>query len=344
MFKNSLLLFFLSFSCVIQSSNHEDYNSDSDRSTSSRQSVRSTSPATPAISYKVTTSSTTRPTLTAEQLQAIKKRQMAVISSQPAKIKIGTASTVYSQLYQQVIYDARVHKGISFDEFAKKFSEQIEHFIQQSQGSNIVEPSRQDFFYDKISKNPISRSIDNYEIVGEMPDPEFKDTLFYVDSACKSLQGLTKNYIDMNFSQVRAKCIQPGLTSAISQEVWKPCICGVQLHRSCFKQCRHNGVTSCVNPYCQKPAGGLSHYSSNWTPATYARALEKPPIVPLDQIKEDACPVCLKSLVPTTIETATVAVAGGEKGSVVSSTKLKKRKRNKNCGSTNLQLETGAHE
>jgi hypothetical protein len=272
----------------------EDY--DSDDSQSSPSSLRAALPKVPAVSYDLTTSSVTKPVVKADELQAIKERQMAVVASEPKKTAIGTVATIYTQLGQHYIYGAQVYKKIAFDEFFKQFPDEIQGFMQQTQVVSSLHKDLSDDLYDWIESSESRTEFGQYKIIGEMPSRDgFRENLFDVDFAKKNLEALTKNYIDHNYAQVREKCVKKGLATTTSQEVWSPCICGVQLHRSCFKQCNQNNVSSCVNPYCQTPQINPNSPTS-WTPAIYKRAFKRPPVVEALRVKDESCSICQEPL------------------------------------------------
>jgi hypothetical protein len=285
----------------------EDYDSHNE-DFSSATSVHQVIPAAPAINYAVTTTSRT---LTAEQLQAIRERQMATLASEPKKTAIGTAWTFHCRLAQQSIYEGKVYKKIPFDEFARQYNDEVEDFTQRVRMESVLDEDFTNELYDNITANPGQKEFSTYKIVGEMPSTDgFREGLFNLDFAREYLQELIHSYIDRNHAQVREKCLKKGLAPTISKEVWSPCRdCDQQMHRSCVKLCFQNDVDFCSGAYCPGSADRSGSTPGNWTPALYKKIFKKPPVVPVSKIKNENCPICYENLLPPSIVAAIAATA-----------------------------------
>ena len=276
------------------------YSEQSSPSSSSSQSSASSSPvllATPSLK-----------SLTPKQLQAMRARQVAVVAAEQKKVEIGTVDVLLGQIDQLFIYKDGLYKGIGLRDFFNSYPDVINAFKEDAQYFYALSGVTVDTIHDILTRDGQKREITlkkqltgeltHYKIVGTMPtSSDFKDNLFNINQAQADVLDYVYNYIDINYSDVRKSCTGLGLPKTVSQEVWRPGCCDLQMHRSCFKQCQHNMIKSCINPFCKKTEDG-QYCRTEWTPDFYKQALLNTPTVNKKRIRDIQCPVCIEPLKP----------------------------------------------
>jgi hypothetical protein len=276
---------------------------------SEQSSSRSSSTESSASSSPVLLASPSLKSLTPKQLQAMRARQAAVVAAEQKKVEIGTVDVLLGQIDQLFIYKDGLYKGIGLRDFFNNYPDVINAFKEDAQYSYALPGVTVDSIHDVLTRDDQKREITlkkkltgeltHYKILGTMPTCSgFKDNLFNINQAQEDVLDYVYNYIDSNYSDVRKSCTGLGLPNTVSQEVWRPGCCDVQIHRSCFKQCQHNMVKSCINPFCKKTEEG-QYCRTAWTPDFYKQALDKAPIVNKKRIRDVQCPVCIEPLKPT---------------------------------------------
>ncbi len=336
MLKNFMMISSLIFSFELLQASCYDADSDDDslstqgaaraqlyqNSTSAASSVINLGAATAQNQgYAIGSSSSSAQTfsqrisLTSVQLQAMRRKQAAAVAVESQRIGVGTIATLHSQIDQFFIYQGKSYRAIGFDVFHKKFSDTVTFLKQEAQVDSSLSESDINKIYTGLKDNPTQRDIRKFRVLGDMPSSaEFQDNLFNIDQAKRIVLTAVREYIDENYAQVRRECIGSGLATTTSKDVWRPGCCDVQMHRSCFKQCQHNDVAHCINPFCQIGEDGRP-YSLNWTSAFYAEVLEKNKALKSTKIRDMDCPVCMEPLKPV------IAEAGQSSNSAQGNTK-----------------------
>jgi len=254
------------------------------------------------------TSSAERQLLTSTQLQEIRARQVATIAAEPKNVEIGTIDALLSKIDQLFVYQDGLYKGVGLRDFYEKYPHVIESFQQDAQYSYALP---YDIFHkicESLKDEPEKRDLNihkatgelvRYKIVGIMPSgQDGGDRLFKINRVQRDALNYVQEYIDNNYADVHRTCTGLGLATTTSHEVWAPCRCDVQMHRSCFKQAQHNMVSSCINPFCQKTPSN-TYCRAAWTPEFYSQAIANPPIVKKAKVRDIACPVCSEELKPS---------------------------------------------
>ncbi|MGZ6255200.1 MAG: hypothetical protein ACXWL5_04390 [Candidatus Chromulinivorax sp.] len=245
--------------------------------------------------------------LTQEELEALKEKQQAILASEPSFKEIGTYHTLHGKIAKRMIYDNLKYKKIFLVDFYQKFSDLIRSFIQVAAAEDDVRLSYQDEskVYRALQQNAQSNQIEDYKIIGETPsefvvdDKVERDPLFNITTGEKLVIDLVCEYIKSNKKEVFEQCVGKGLSEIKSAEVWKPCSCDLQLHKSCFKQCQDNNITSCINSFCmqgKKEKGTL--LKKNWDKDFYQTTITQEPKLRFKEIRNADCPVCFESLKP----------------------------------------------
>ena len=306
--------FFYSFLILQASSDSAEIMSASEQgrslSSSPQSSVLSSTSSSPLL-----LSDRSIQSLTPKQLQVIRARQIATVAAEPKKVEIGTFDVLLGQIDQIFIYQDSLYKGVGLRDFSEKYPEIINNFKADAQYSYALLGSTVDKVHAVLENNPTKREITlkkglsgeltHYKIIGTTPSSftddfgiQQNDALFNINQAQRDVLNHVHEYIDNNHAQVRKNCTGLGLPNIASQEVWGPGCCDVQVHRSCFKQCQHNMVTSCINPFCKKTEDG-KYCRTAWTPDFYKKALAAGPVVTKKRIRDAQCPVCIEPLKPT---------------------------------------------
>lgn len=242
--------------------------------------------------------------LTAAQLAESKRKQKEalrrdlILRRDLTKIEVGTTDAFHLQIDQSLIYQNKQHRSIGFDVFYKNFTDVVAFLKQEAQVECTLSQADRNMIYLQLARNRTQRDIKDFKIIGHMPSNEgFQDSLFNVSKAKEHMFSAVREYIDQNYKEVRKKCIGSGLATTTSKDVWAPGCCDLQLHRSCFKQCQHNNVGCCINPFCQKTEDGTP-YSLNWTSSFYAQVLERNKALKFKKVRDIDCPVCMEPLKP----------------------------------------------
>ena len=260
-----------------------------DESTESQATILCESPDTNVVTAE------TKLTL-AQRIAASREAQKQARLKESKKIKIGTVATLYTEIHQLFNYGSERHGKVYFENFNKHYSEDVGGFIQAAQATCSLSDEKTDRVYRELRNDSGSKDVCGYEIIGETPSTQgFNDSLYNINKARLQVVELVRQYIDANKADVSAKCIGLGLQTTVSQDVWAPGCCHVQMHRSCFKQCKHNKVGYCPNPFCQQVKDGDS-YPLSWTDEFYEEVLKNPKIVKSSAINTEDCPICMKSL------------------------------------------------
>ncbi len=252
--------------------------------------------------------------LTALQLKAIRARQIATIAEEQKRIEIGTVDVLLVQIDQLFMYQDSLYKGVSLQDFSEKYPEVIDDFKEYAQQCYVLPESIFNKLHEVVKKDPEKREINirkklseecfYYKIIGAMPlSGYFQDNIFDIDQAKADAVRAVHNYIDTHHTTVYKKCTGLGLSKKTSKEVWAPGCCDIQMHKSCLKQCQHNDVKNCINPFCQRiekePRSEKYTYSrAAWTQGFYEQVLSKQFVVPEKRIRDIECPVCFEALKP----------------------------------------------
>ena len=186
---------------------------------------------------------------------------------------VAVNSSMTYQLMQMFTHETHHHKNIEYDSLYENYKPQILHII-----SIVLDQSR-------LSQDEQYNS-DAYTVIGEEPI-EDDEPLFDCAKARRALIQRVINFINKNEVDVRSKCIGSGLQELTSRVVWAPGCCDLQLHKNCFQQCRKNNVTKCMNLFCTKP---------DWTYAFYAQVVKNRNSVPVADLYDSACPLCMEPL------------------------------------------------
>jgi len=242
--------------------------------------------------------------------------------------KVGTVASVFSCIDQLCIYENMSHQKVQFNDFRTHYTGVIEEIRSQQMVESNLPPDLEEAIHKKIKKiekkatrvvaaeeeeigkefslklkrqkiaalinaaRDITVLEDHYEIIGEMPkNNDFMDQLFDLDLVRSQTIDKIKEYINNHKKEVKAICIGSGLHGTPSTEVWQPCQCDLQMHRSCYKQCKNNNVSSCINSFCQQANDG-NFYPLSWTASFYQESFDRKPKVRSKRIRDEDCPIC----------------------------------------------------
>lgn len=222
------------------------------------------------------------------QLQAVKENK---------RVEIGDAAALHAQVDQMFIYGGNEENTfyslqekdksrVTLSDFYKHFPDQVENFKQQAQAQSYLSDDAHDIIYDNLVCYPENRDIENYTIVGQMPDAENFDTLYHIESAKKRILSAVVNHVRTNHKKVVKQCLTKGLFTTFSKnDIRNPC-CDIQMHKSCFKNCKSNNMTQCPNLFCKK----------TWDQNFYNDVLAKNNSLPSDQVRNVECIICMEPL------------------------------------------------
>lgn len=191
--------------------------------------------------------------------------------------EVAVNSTVYMQLHQFFTHDGSLYKDIEYSEFANKYENIKNSFIESA-----------------VRENKLTRfeqlANDSYVVVGEKP-LDSREPLYDCEMARNRLITLVHKFIDENEQVIRRLCTKNKLQESTSKVVWAPGCCDIQLHKNCFKQCRNNNIHSCINLLCQKP-----DWTENFYKNAFKKANRQKNFVQLSKIRTADCPLCTEPL------------------------------------------------
>jgi len=145
---------------------------------------------------------------------------------------VAISSEVTYRLIQMFTHEAHHYKNVEYGNFYENYKTEALNIV-----ALVLDKS-------ELSEDELYNS-DTYTIVGEgqMWDDE---PLFDCLKARNTLIVRINKFIDNHEADVRSKCIGDGLQETTSRVVWAPGCCDLQLHKSCFQQCKKNNMRKCV--------------------------------------------------------------------------------------------------
>ncbi len=124
---------------------------------------------------------------------------------------------------------------------------------------------------------------------GNLDTVDQQEEIYNITAARIAMLNRISQHIDGHYEIVKKRCIRQIVepeVHTVSQEVIQPGCCDLQIHNSCFIDCKKNGLKTCINPFCKR----------SWNSKFYHEIELINPILDSSLVRDVTCLICMQAL------------------------------------------------
>lgn len=124
---------------------------------------------------------------------------------------------------------------------------------------------------------------------GNVTTADQQEKIYNISQARTVMIRRIRQHIDDHYETVKKRCMRQVIepeTQIVSQEVIQPGCCDLQIHNSCFIDCKKNELKTCINPFCKR----------SWNSRFYHEVELINPVLESNLVRDIACLICMQAL------------------------------------------------